>query len=67
MKKFLILFTMMAFFVSAPLAMADTPIKKEAPKYRCCIKGECKELTKKECKKEKGKYIKATDCDKKCK
>ncbi len=63
MKKFMILVTLMAFFVSAPLAMA----KKETTKYKCCVNGECKDLTKKECKKQKGKYIKATDCDKKCK
>jgi hypothetical protein len=67
MKKFMILVTLMAFFVSAPLAMAQHSSKKEATKYKCCVKGECKDLTKKECKKQKGKYIKATDCEKKCK
>jgi hypothetical protein len=63
MKKFMILVTLMAFCVSAPLAIA----KKEETKYKCCIKSECKDMTKAECKKQKGKYLKATDCEKKCK
>jgi hypothetical protein len=65
MKKFMILVTLMAFFVSAPLAMAETSSKKSttANKVKCCVKGECKQLTKAECKKQ-GKQIR--DC-KKCK
>lgn len=65
MKKFMILVTLMAFFVSAPLAMAQSGNKKAAStnKIRCCVKGECKQLTKADCKKQ-GKQIR--DC-KKCK
>ena len=65
MKKFMILVTLMAFFVSAPLAMAESGGKKAstASKVKCCVKSECKELTKAECKKQ-GKQIR--DC-KKCK
>ncbi len=63
MKKFMILVTLMAFFVSAPLAMAQHSSKKAAPKVKCCVKGECKQVTKAECKKEKGKVLR--DC-KKC-
>jgi hypothetical protein len=54
MKKFFLLLTVMAFMVAAPLAMAaDKDIN-------CCIKGDCKKMTKAECKKEKGKVVK--DC-----
>jgi hypothetical protein len=63
MKKFMILVTLMAFFVSAPLAMAQSGTKKPEAKVKCCVKGECKDLTKADCKKQ-GKQIK--DC-KKCK
>ena len=51
MKKFMILVTLMAFFVSAPLAMAQTSTKKSAKKIKCCVKGDCKQVTKAECKK----------------
>jgi hypothetical protein len=64
MKKLMILVTVMAFFVSAPLAMAQTATKKPEAKVKCCVKSECKELTKADCKKQQGKQIK--DC-KKCK
>jgi hypothetical protein len=62
MKRCLIFLTLMAFFVAAPLSMAEDKPKKEAPKIKCCVKGECKDLTKKDCKKEKGKVVK--DCSK---
>ncbi len=54
MKKFFMLLTLMAFAMAAPLAMAaDVDIN-------CCVKGDCKKMTKAECKKAKGKVVK--DC-----
>ena len=58
MKKFFLLLTLMAFMLAAPLAMAaDVDIN-------CCVKGDCKKMTKAECKKAQGKVVK--DC-KSCK
>lgn len=64
MKKVLVFLSLVAFLFSAPMVMAQTtkPAKKEAPKIKCCVKGECKEMTKAECKKAKGKVLK--DCAK---
>jgi len=65
MRKLLLLLTLLAFVVAAPMAMAQTKEKpkKEEKKITCCIKGECKEgMTKADCKKEKGKVVK--DCSK---
>jgi hypothetical protein len=62
MKKCLAFLVMMAFFVAAPMVMAQDTPKKEPKMIKCCIKGECKDLTKKDCKKEKGKEVK--DCSK---
>jgi len=56
MKKFLILLTLMAFMVAAPLCL--TAAEKE---INCCYgPGTCSEMTKAECSKKKGKVVK--DC-----
>jgi hypothetical protein len=66
MKKLLVLVTIMVFAMAVPFAVAQTDKKadKVDKKINCCIKGECQEMTKAECKKEKGKVV--ADC-KKCK
>jgi hypothetical protein len=67
MKKLLVSLTIMAFAAAAPLAMAESDLKKPEKaekRIHCCIKGDCKEMTSAECKKEKGKVVK--DC-KNCK
>jgi len=67
MKKLLVLVTIMVFAMAVPFAVAQTDTKKTDKadkKINCCIKGECTEMTKAECAKEKGKVVK--DC-KKCK
>ncbi|MBI5568505.1 MAG: hypothetical protein HY914_01020 [Desulfomonile tiedjei] len=70
MKKFLMLVTLLVFVVASPIAMAqgkEKP-KKDAPKISCCVKGECKMMTKADCTKAKGKaYKKEKDCLSKCK
>jgi hypothetical protein len=53
MKKLLVVTTLMAFMVAAPLAMA-----KEEKQINCCIKGKCEQMTKTDCKKAKGKVVK---------
>ena len=70
MKTLVMLATLLAFIVASPLAMAqgkEKP-KKEVPKISCCVNGECKQMTKQDCKKAKGKaYKKEKDCLSKCK
>ncbi len=63
MKKLLAMFTIMAFAAVAPYALAENAAKKSdktAKKINCCVKGDCKELTRADCKKAKGKVVK--DC-----
>jgi hypothetical protein len=70
MKKILMLLTLFAFVIASPLAMAQggEKSKKEAAKGWCCVKGDCKQMAKADCKKEKGKYYtKEKDCTRKCK
>jgi hypothetical protein len=52
----------MAFFVAAPLAMAEKETKKAEPKINCCIKatGKCSKMTKANCEKKKGQEV--ADC-----
>ncbi len=67
MKKLLVLVTIMVFALAVPFAVAQTDTKKTDKadkKIHCCIKGDCQEMTRAECVKEKGKVVK--DC-KKCK
>ncbi len=59
MKKLMLLLTLMAFVVAAPLAMAQKETKKE-PKINCCIKGKCHKMTKANCDKKKGQEV--TEC-----
>jgi hypothetical protein len=60
MKELLLIPTLMAFVVAVPLAMA-----KEPAKINCCIKGKCEQMTKTDCKKEKGTVVK--NCERQCK
>jgi hypothetical protein len=67
MRKLLVLFVLAAFALAGPLAMNSFAKKetKEPPKVNCCVKGDCKEMTKDDCTKAKGKVVK--DCKKECK
>jgi len=59
MKKVLILATLLAFVVSAPIAMAAEKPAKEK-QINCCVDGKCEKMTKKACKEAKGKVVR--DC-----
>jgi uncharacterized protein YxeA len=63
MKKILVLVMLLAFVLAVPMTMAAEK-KATTDKVKCCIKGDCKDMTKAECTKAKGKVV--TDC-KKCK
>jgi hypothetical protein len=73
MKKFLIMLTLAAFALGAPLAMAQTDTAgspkatadQPAKTINCCVKGECKKVgSEADCAKDGGKVVK--DC-KECK
>jgi hypothetical protein len=66
MKKLFVMLIVTVFAFTALTAMAQgTEITKKTPKkISCCIKGECKEMTKADCTKAKGEVV--TNC-KKCK
>jgi hypothetical protein len=64
MKRLVLLLTLMAFAVAAPLAMAQKEMKKAESKINCCIKGKCSKMTKANCEKKKGQEVQ--DC-KECK
>lgn len=64
MKKIMALVVLLAFALAVPMTMAAEKKASTAAKVKCCIKGDCKEMTKAECSKAKGKVV--TDC-KKCK
>ncbi len=73
MKRFLILLTLAAFAICAPLAMAQTETPgspkaatdKPAKTVNCCVKKECKQVgSEADCAKDGGKVVK--DC-KECK
>ncbi len=61
MKKAVIILTLLSFVIAAPFAIAQGKAKDDT-KVNCCIKGDCKEMLKAECKKAKGKVVK--DCSK---
>ena len=52
MKKFLILFAVLAFVSAGPVAMA-------AKKVNCCVAGKIQKVTKAECTKAGGKVVKS--------
>ena len=61
MKRFLILFTLMAFLIAGTVAtysFAQSAAKEEM--VNCCLKGNCKQVTKSVCAKAGGKAVK--DC-----
>jgi hypothetical protein len=59
MKKFFLLLTVVAFMLTAPLAMA----KEE--KINCCVKGKCSKMTEAKCKAAKGDVVTSCkDCKK---
>ena len=60
MKKFLIIATLLSFVIAAPFAMAQEKPMKGEPKVKCCVKGDCKEITDAKCTKNQGKVV--TDC-----
>jgi len=60
MKKFLIIATLLSFVIAAPFAMAQEKPMKGEPKVKCCVKGNCKEITDAKCVKDKGEVV--TDC-----
>jgi len=69
MRTFVYVLTLVAFLLSAPLAMAaqDTPAAGKPagaaakPSVNCCIKGECKKVgSEADCTKGGGKVVK--DC-----
>lgn len=60
MKKIVLLLSLFAFVAAAPMAGVSFAGAKEPKKVKCCVKGECKDMTKAECKKAKGKVVK--DC-----
>jgi hypothetical protein len=64
MKKILVLVMLLAFVLAVPMTMAAEKKAATTDKVKCCIKGDCKDMTKAECTKAKGKVV--TDC-KKCK
>ncbi len=65
MKKVLVIISAIAFVTAATFAIAAdgmTTSKKAAKadkKIHCCIKGECKSMTKAECLKENGRQVKS--------
>jgi hypothetical protein len=62
MKKLALLVAMAACVIFAlPAFAVDT--KNTDKKINCCVKGDCREMTKADCKKEKGKVVKSCkDC-----
>jgi hypothetical protein len=57
MKKVVILMALLAFVAAGVM----TAYAADAPKtVKCCVKGECKDMTKADCTKAKGKVVK--DC-----
>ena len=63
MRRLLILLTITVFTFSFSFAFAETTKKPEKveKKINCCIKGDCKEMTRAECKKVKGAKV-VRDC-----
>jgi hypothetical protein len=61
MKKLVLLLSLLAFVVAAPMAMAAA--KKEKPmKINCCVKGKFKKnVTKEACEKKGGKEVMSKD------
>jgi hypothetical protein len=53
MKKFLILFALLAFVVAGPMAIAAEK------KVNCCVDGKLEKLTKAACKDAGGKVVKS--------
>ncbi len=66
MKKIFVVLIVTVFAFTALTAMAQgtEKAKKITKKISCCIKGECKEMTKADCTKAKGEVV--ANC-KKCK
>jgi hypothetical protein len=64
MKRLFVLVIVTAFAFTALTAVAQGTgkAKKTENKISCCVKGECKESTKAECTKAKGKVV--SDCAK---
>jgi hypothetical protein len=58
----LLIVTTFAFTALTAVAQGTGKAKKTAKKISCCIKGECKDITKAECTKAKGKVV--SDCSK---
>lgn len=59
MKKLIALMVLMVFALTAPMAFAKGEAA-DTGTIKCCVKGVCKDLSKADCKKEKGKVVK--DC-----
>jgi hypothetical protein len=63
MKTMVALVALAAFAVAAPMAFAKGDAADAM--IKCCVKGECKDMSKADCKAAKGKVVK--DCVKECK
>lgn len=62
MKKLLVFVALLCFVAAGPAATVSSA-KKESGNVNCCVKGQCKQMTKDDCKKSNGRVLKSCkDC-----